>query len=239
MTLEVEGLSVAYGRFAAVRDLSFRVGPREIVALVGANGAGKSSTLRAICGLVPAAGGRVSFEGRRIDGRPFHRIGGIALSPEGRQLAPSLTVEETLRLGAGGAGRRDLARRRDATLDRLPALRPLLARRAGLLSGGQAQLLAIARALMAAPRLLLLDEPSLGLSPAAARDVFALIPALRADGLAILLVEQNVAQALAVADRGLVMRSGRLVAEGPAAVLRDDPALVEHVLSARPQEVSP
>jgi branched-chain amino acid transport system ATP-binding protein len=235
--LSVADLQVAYGRIRAVQGIGFSVAAGEILTLVGANGAGKSSTLRAICGLTPPSAGTVMFEGQRIDGRPFHRIGGIALSPEGRVLAPSLTVEETLRLGAGPKGARTFARQKAEVLARLPMLEPLQRRRAGTLSGGQAQMLALGRALISRPRLLLLDEPSLGLSPAAAREVFTLVAALRGDGLAVLLVEQNVLQALAIADRAAVIEGGRLVAEGRAADLRDDPRLADIILSTGKMEV--
>lgn len=237
--LEVEDLRVSYGAVQAVRGVGLSVAPGEVFALVGANGAGKSSTLRAICGLAPAAGGTVRFEGQRIDGRPLHRIEGIALAPEGRVLAPSLSVEETLRLGAGRVPARVYAARRDGLLDRLPMLRGLMDRRAGALSGGQAQMLALGRALIAAPRLLLLDEPSLGLAPSVAREVFALIAALARDGLAVLLVEQNVMQSLAVARNAAVIEGGRLVAEGPAARLREDPHLADMVLALKPREETP
>lgn len=229
--LSVRGLTVEYGRASAVAGVDLDLVAGEILALVGANGAGKSSVVHAICGLVPARGA-IMLDGLRIDGRPFHRIAGLALSPEGRGLAPSLTVEETLRLGAGRCRGKPYRNTRADVLARLPVLAPLLDRRAGSLSGGQAQMLAIGRALMARPQLLLLDEPSLGLSPAALRELFALVARLRDDGLAVLLVEQNVHQALVVGDRAAILESGRIVASGPAAALRRDARLSDLVIAA-------
>ena len=221
--IQVEGLAVHYGPVQAVRDARLDVGRGEIVALLGANGAGKTSVLAAIMGLAPVTAGLVRFDGAAIHGRPTERIVrlGLTLVPEGRRVFPKLTVAENLRLGAAARRRHDGAA---AALDRVYGLFPVLAERrsqdAGTLSGGEQQQLAIARALMSDPKALLLDEPSLGLAPRIVDAIFDLIPALRAAGLTILLVEQNVELALAVADRGYGIAGGRIVLEGTAAQLR-------------------
>jgi len=234
--LEVRDLQVSYGKVRAVQGLSLHVGEDEIVALIGANGAGKSSTMNALCGIVRAATGEVRFAGRRIDGLPAHRIvrQGIVQVPEGRMIFSGLTIRENLLLGAYAARDRgtvqaDIAR----VLELFPALRLRLGARASDLSGGQQQMLALARGMMAAPRLLLLDEPSLGLAPVAVKEVFALIADLRRRGITILLVEQNVRQALAIADRGYVMEGGRLILDGAAGDLLEHELLVSSYLGIK------
>jgi branched-chain amino acid transport system ATP-binding protein len=215
--LEVSGLKVKYGEVAAVKDVTLSVPQGAIVVLLGANGAGKSSTLSAIAGLVPSAG-TISFEGRRISGQPAEDIvkRGIALTPEGRRVFPSLSVADNLHLGgAAHASGEELKRRTEAELNRFPILRERYHQKAGLLSGGEQQMLAIARSLMAAPRLLLLDEPSLGLAPLVVDKVFDLIVELKQRGLTILLVEQNAERALEIADHGYVLQTGQIVLEGP------------------------
>ncbi len=219
--LEVSGLKVKYGEAVAVKGISLSVPQGSIVVLLGANGAGKSSTLNAICGLIPAAG-TVRFEGRTISGRPVEEIvkNGIALTPEGRRVFPSLSVADNLHLGgAAHASGDELKRRAEAELDRFPILRERYHQKAGLLSGGEQQMLAIARSMMAAPRLLLLDEPSLGLAPLIVDQVFDLITDLRRKGLTILLVEQNAERALEIADYGYVLQTGEVVLEGKGADL--------------------
>ncbi|HEY0192554.1 MAG TPA: ABC transporter ATP-binding protein [Kofleriaceae bacterium] len=224
--LEVTGLDVHYGGVHAVRGVSFAVAPGEIATLVGANGAGKSTTLRAISGLVAASGGSVRFAGEPITGLPAHAIAarGLAHVPEGRGIFANLTVDENLQLGA--YLRRDpagVARDRDHALGLFPRLRERLAQDAGTLSGGEQQMLAIARALLGRPRLLLLDEPSLGLAPQLVARIFEIIPAIAAEGTTILLVEQNAHLALRVATTAHVLEVGALVVSGPAAELaRDD-----------------
>jgi len=219
--LEVEGLEVAYGAVVAVRGVDLAVAAGEAVALVGANGAGKSSTLNAVVGLAPATAGRIRFKGDEIRGVPTERLvrRGLTLSPEGRRVFPGLTVEENLVVG-GYARRRAAAR----TAAEMYSLFPILAERrrqlAGTLSGGQQQMLAIARALMSGPELLLLDEPSLGLAPQIVEQIFDLVATLRGRGVTMLLVEQNVAMALDVVDRAYVMAQGRIVGSGTAAELR-------------------
>jgi branched-chain amino acid transport system ATP-binding protein len=239
--LEVRGLHLAYGRIRAVHGVDIDVTPGEIVALVGANGAGKSSILKAIAGLERPQRGTIRFEGRDIAGWPAHRAlaAGIAYVPEGRMIVGTLSVRDNLRLGAfARAGRAPLAAGIERVLAIFPDLRPRLDEPGASLSGGQAQLLALARGLMAAPKLLLLDEPALGLAPVMARQVFALIARLKAEGATILLVEQNVAEALALADRAIVIESGRVVKAGAASLLARDPGLREAYLGLR-REGSP
>ena len=220
--LSLSGLDVRYGAIQAVRSLDLEVGEGEIVALLGANGAGKSTTLKAIVGLAPSKG-EIAFAGRSIAGRDTEEIvrSGLTMVPEGRRVFPSLTVAENLRLGA--ATRSDPAAT-DRLRQEVESLFPILAERAGqaagTLSGGQQQQLAIGRALMSEPKLLLLDEPSLGLAPQIVDDIFDLILRLKARGLTILLVEQDAIAALDIADRAYVMASGRIIMSGPAAELR-------------------
>jgi branched-chain amino acid transport system ATP-binding protein len=207
--------------------VSLAVGPGEIVALVGANGVGKTTTLRAIAGLLEPTGGEVHFGGARLDGTPPHQVvaRGLILTPEGRRIFPSLTVRENLDLGGYLPAAR--ARRR-ASLDRVMALFPVLADRqrqtAGTLSGGEQQMLAIARSLMAGPRLLMLDEPSLGLAPLVVDRIFEVIQAVNRGGTPVLLVEQNVHRALALAARAYVLEQGvvALSGSGPALAARED-----------------
>ena len=218
--LEVADLEVRYGAIRAVRGLSLSVGAGELVALVGANGAGKSSTLMCIAGALKAAGGAVRLDGEDITSTKPEAIvrRGIATVPETREVFPDLTVEENLTLGGytrrhDGAG---LAEDRRRMLSLFPRLAERAAQPAGTLSGGEQQMLVIARAMMSRPKVLLLDEPSLGLAPVVVDQIFAMIGALKAAGTTILLVEQNVAKALAVADRAYVMRLGRIAASGTA-----------------------
>ncbi|MFO1286617.1 MAG: ABC transporter ATP-binding protein [Rubrivivax sp.] len=219
--LEVQGLASRYGRIPALAGVSLHVEAGELVAIVGANGAGKTTLLRTLSGVQPMTGGTLRFEGTDI-GRetPRQRVKrGIVQVPEGRQVWGALNVEDNLLLGA-------FARGRAATLEAVYAMFPVLAKKreeaAGTLSGGQQQMLAIGRALMADPRLLLLDEPSMGLAPKLVAEIFNHIKALSARGTTILLVDQNARAALAIADRGYVMETGRLVAEGPGAELLRD-----------------
>ena len=234
--LEIRDLHVSYGKVRAVQGVSLDVGEGEIVTLIGANGAGKSSTMHAVCGIERPAGGHIGFLGQAITRMPPHRImrRGIVQVPEGRLIFGGLTVAQNLRLGAHNVGDRatteaDIAR----VLELFPMLRGRLDEPGAALSGGQAQMLALARGLMARPKLLILDEPSLGLAPIAALDVFALIPRLRDSGVTVLLVEQNVRQALAIADRGYVLESGRIILDGEAAALAEHELLVSAYLGLK------
>ncbi|HEV8249215.1 MAG TPA: ABC transporter ATP-binding protein [Gaiellaceae bacterium] len=223
--LEVDGLTARYGPIVAVRDASLRVDEGEIVALLGANGAGKTTTLGAIVGLVPSRTGRVELAGEDVSRLAPEALvrRGLGLVPEGRRLFGRLTVNENLAIGAATRARRrhEVARDRTRLLDLFPVLSERLDQPAGLLSGGEQQQLAIARALMARPRLLLLDEPTLGLAPKLVRTLFELIARLRdEEGVTVLLVEQNVHQALETCDRAYLIRSGRIEREGTPAELR-------------------
>jgi branched-chain amino acid transport system ATP-binding protein len=223
--LRVDRLQAGYRDLTAVRDVSLEVHEREVVALIGGNGAGKTTTLRAITGLLPLRGGAVEFGGERLDGLSSAQIvaRGIAHVPEGRQLFPTMTVRDNLELGAG----RRVRAERAADLDRVYTLFPLLRERqaqlAGTLSGGEQQMCAIARGLMARPRLLLLDEPSLGLAPVMVKLIFENLAAINAGGTTILLVEQNVARALALSHRGYVIENGRIVLDGTREALQQNP----------------
>jgi branched-chain amino acid transport system ATP-binding protein len=224
--LRLEGLRAGYGRIPVLHGIDLEVRAGELVALLGANGAGKTTLLRAISG-VHASSGSLTFENKEIHGLSAQRrvALGIVQVPEGRQVFGPLSVEDNLRLGAYRRGRAKAA----ASLERVYSLFPVLAERrrdaAGTLSGGQQQMLALGRALMAEPRLLLLDEPSMGLAPRLVADIFACIRRLRAADTAILLVEQNAAAALAIADRGCVLETGRLALSGTGPELLANPAI--------------
>jgi branched-chain amino acid transport system ATP-binding protein len=224
--LEVEGLTVAYGRIVALHQLSLTVGAGEIVALVGANGAGKTTTLAAISGLLRPSAGHIRFLGQnlaRVAPDTIVRLG-IAHSPEGRRVFPGLTVDENLAVGAAGWRRfgQSIAADREKMYALFPRLRERRRQLAWSLSGGEQQMLAIGRALMARPKLLLLDEPSLGLAPMIIDQLFDAILAINAAGIAILLVEQNAALALEVSKRAYVLETGRVILEGMAATMLDD-----------------
>jgi branched-chain amino acid transport system ATP-binding protein len=225
--LEVTGLVVRYGSVTAVKGISLEVGEGEVVAIIGPNGAGKTSTLRAITGLVPSAGGRVVFQGTDVSRWKAHRIVtlGLGHAPEGRRLFPQMTVMENLRMGAY---RRRVPTEIGRTLAQVEELFPRLAERraqlAGTLSGGEQQMLAIGRALMAEPRLLVLDEPSFGLAPLIVREIGRIVRSLnRERGVSILLVEQNARMALGIAARAYVMETGRVALSGPSATLAESP----------------
>ncbi|HVG97573.1 MAG TPA: ABC transporter ATP-binding protein [Chloroflexota bacterium] len=231
--LSVERLAVAYGPVLAVRDVSLRVETGQTVALIGANGAGKTSTLAALSGLVRPVRGSVRFDGQEIAGwRPPRIVAlGLVQVPEGRAVLPQMSVLENLQLG--GYRRRDReALRRDlaAMQERFPILGQRRDLPAGSLSGGEQQLLAIARGLLARPRLLLLDEPSMGLAPHLVRQVFEVVREIKAEGTSQLLVEQNARKALSVADAAYVVERGEVVLEGPAAALAGDPRIVSAYL---------
>ncbi|HWD45932.1 MAG TPA: ABC transporter ATP-binding protein [Actinomycetota bacterium] len=220
--LDVKDIHVFYGNIEAVKGMSFHVNRGEIVCLIGANGAGKTTTLRTVSGLLRPAEGAIFYEGQRIDLVPAHEIVGlgVAQSPEGRRIFPRMSVRENLEMGA--FIRRDAAGQRE-DLDRIMELFPILKERArqaaGTLSGGEQQMLAMGRALMARPRLLLLDEPSMGLAPIVVQTIFDTIGDINSQGTTILLVEQNAAQALSLAHRGYVIETGRIVLEDAASAL--------------------
>jgi branched-chain amino acid transport system ATP-binding protein len=229
--LAVEGLTVSYGRVEAVRGVSFRAEQGSLVTLVGANGAGKSSVINAVSGMLRPSGGRITFEGHDVTRTPAHKMvsRGLVQVPEGRQILATLTIEENLLMGAwrtGSAGQRSI----DAMYDRFPVLAERRALPAGALSGGEQQMLAIARALVAAPKVMLMDEPSMGLAPKIVDEVFRVIGEIRASGTTVVLVEQNARRALRAADHGYVLQSGEVVHFGPAAELLADERIVQAYL---------
>jgi branched-chain amino acid transport system ATP-binding protein len=225
--LRLEGLCTAYGRVSVLKDVCLEVRQGEIVALLGANGAGKTTLLHTVSGLHPALRGSVVFNGLPIEHvKPHLRIGlGIAHSPEGRQVFKPLSVEDNLRLGAYRRHDADIASDTDGIYAMFPVLGEMRKRMASNLSGGQQQMLAIGRALMGSPKLLLLDEPSLGLAPLLIDQIFEVLVKLREQGVTILVVEQNAAAALSIADRGYVLETGRVVHEGSGRSLLADPAV--------------
>ena len=227
--LRVEDLVVAYGRTVAVKGIGLVVETGQVVTLIGANGAGKTTVMRALSGLLRPRSGKILFDGADIAGRRAYAIAasGLRQVPEGRQVFGELTVAENLQLGAFVlSNRAETARRRDQVLTRFPRLKERLGQLAGSMSGGEQQMLAFGRALMGAPRLLLMDEPSMGLAPLFVEEIFQAIAELRRDGVTILLVEQNASAALDVADYAYVLETGRIVLEGPAAILANDPAVM-------------
>ena len=224
--LTLDEVCVNYGAIQAVKGISIEVRERELVALVGSNGAGKTTTLRTISGLFRPRAGRITYDGADLAQLPPHEIvaRGIAQAPEGRQIFGSLTVRENLMLGATRRqDRSELVADLDRVFDLFPVLAQRLGQAGGTLSGGEQQMLAIGRALMARPRLLLLDEPSLGLAPLMVGRIFEVVARLKAEGVTILLVEQNARKALAVADRAYVLETGRVVLSGPARDLAANP----------------
>ena len=234
--LEVSGLTTAYGEISALREANLSVGSGEVVGLIGPNGAGKSTLLNTAAGLLVPRVGRVEFKGRDVTGRPPEELlkAGLALVPERRRIFVDLSVEENLRIGGvtiPAAERGDLL---DEMAELFPVLRDKWTTSAGYLSGGEAQQLAIGRALMSRPQLLMMDEPSLGLAPILVDAVFELIEALRAQGRTLLIVEQNASRMLEVADRAYVLRSGQVVAEGTGTELQSDKRLFDLFVGNRP-----
>ena len=231
--LEVKNLKVGYGKIVAVKDISITVNQGEIVTLIGSNGAGKSTTLRTISGLLKPKSGEILFEGNRIDGKEGHEVVklGICQSPEGRRIFPRMTVSENLDLGAFLRTDKDaVAADRERVLDLFPRLRERISQRAGTMSGGEQQMLAVSRAMMGAPKLLMLDEPSMGLAPVLVDMIFETITKIRDQGITILLIEQNAAAALDVADRAYVLESGTIKMSGKASDLAKDPAVTKAYL---------
>ena len=235
--LELAGVSVAYGQHTALRNIALTVGNGEVAVMLGANGAGKSTLLKAIAGLVaPLPGARILLDGEDLTALPAHRIveAGVALVPEGRGIFGAMTVRENLLLGAYAQRARQGEKQR---LDQVLQLFPKLVERTNQLvqtmSGGEQQMVAIGRALMSAPRILLLDEPSLGLSPIMTAELFKALERIRAIEVSVLLVEQNAKKSLAIADRGYLLENGSLVGQGPAEQLRNDPAVQQAYLGGR------
>ncbi|MBI4633834.1 MAG: ABC transporter ATP-binding protein [Deltaproteobacteria bacterium] len=226
--LELADVSITYGHIQALKGISLEVREGEIVALIGANGAGKSTTLNAVSGLVPTTAGNIVYQGRSITGRAPHTIvrEGIVQVPEGRAILTTLTVSDNLELG--GFVRRDSEKDKDmdAVFARFPVLKEKAGEPAGILSGGEQQMLALGRALMARPKLLLLDEPSMGLAPLIVRDIFNIILEINKGGTAILLVEQNAKMALKISGRGYVIETGRIVLEDSAENLLHNPKVI-------------
>jgi branched-chain amino acid transport system ATP-binding protein len=233
--LSVSGLKVSYGAVAAVRGIDFNAGQGEIIALLGANGAGKSSTMNALVGLGPKAAGSVNFDGADITNAAPEQLvrHGMTLVPEGRRVFAALSVQENLRMGAYSVtDPAKVAQSLKRVYDLFPILKERARQFAGTLSGGQQQMLAVGRALMSRPKLLLLDEPSLGLAPLIVEQIFSLIARLRDEGMTILLVEQNVAMSLEIADRAYVLSAGRVAASGTVAELRSSGAIENAYLGA-------
>lgn len=223
--LTVKDLNVYYGMIHALKDVSFEVNEGEIVALIGANGAGKTTTLHTVSGLLPAKSGTVEFEGKNITKMPGHQIvkHGMAHVPEGRRVFSGLTVYENLKMGAyTRSDKQEIANALDMVYSSFPRLAERSRQLAGTLSGGEQQMLAMGRALMAHPRLLLMDEPSMGLSPLFVAEIFKIIEQVNKQGVTILLVEQNAKKALSIANRAYVLETGHVVKSGDAKVLLDD-----------------
>lgn len=231
--LTLENVSVNYGAIEALTGISLHVEKGEVVTLIGANGAGKTTTLRTITGLLQPREGRVSFEGEDISGKPTHKLvaRGISMSPEGRGVFANLSVRENLQMGAYlNKNRRQVSEDMSHVFQMFPRLKERETQKAGTLSGGEQQMLAIGRALMSRPRLLLLDEPSLGLAPLVVHTIFEAIDEIRGKGTTILLVEQNAHAALGHSDRAYVLETGRIVMEGPSKDLAADPRIKEAYL---------
>lgn len=231
--LTLENVSVNYGAIEALCNISMRVEKGEVVTLIGANGAGKTTTLRTITGLLEPRQGRVVFENEDISGKATHRLvaRGISMSPEGRGVFANLSVRENLQMGAYlKKNKREIAEEMEHAFRMFPRLKERESQKAGTLSGGEQQMLAMSRALMSKPRLLLLDEPSLGLAPLVVHTIFEAIEEIRSKGTTILLVEQNAHAALKHSDRAYVLETGRIVMEGPSKQLADDPRIKEAYL---------
>jgi branched-chain amino acid transport system ATP-binding protein len=231
--LTLENISVSYGAIKALKGVSMRVEQGEVVTLIGANGAGKTTTLRTITGLLSPTEGRILFEGDEISGKPTHQLvaRGISMSPEGRGVFANLTVRENLHMGAYlKKNKAEIAEDLQRGFRMFPRLKERESQKAGTLSGGEQQMLAMARALMSRPRLLLLDEPSLGLAPLVVHTIFEAIDEIRGEGTTILLVEQNAHAALKHSDRAYVLETGRIVMEGPSKEFAADPRIKEAYL---------
>jgi branched-chain amino acid transport system ATP-binding protein len=240
--LEVKNLAVEYGAIKAVKGINFNVGKGQIVAILGANGAGKSTTLRAISGIIKPKAGSILFEGKNITGKSIYSIAraGISHSPEGRQILMGLTVEENLIVGTYSlvmknrdAGAKSVKQNEEYVYAMFPVLKERRKQQANTLSGGEQQMLAIGRALMSSPKLLILDEPSLGLAPIIVKNIFKRVKEISEAGATILIVEQNALQTLKIADYALVLELGKISMEGPAAELINDQRLIEAYLGSK------
>ena len=227
MMLELQDLTVSYGGIQALKGISLQVGEGEIVTLIGANGAGKSTTLRTISGLEKPQGGKILYNGVDITGKPSKYMvqNGLILVPEGRLIVPDMTVLENLKIGAYLRRDKDIEKDIQHMYELFPRLKERSWQMAGTLSGGEQQMLAVGRALMSRPKLLMMDEPSLGLAPLVVRDIFSIIRTIRDSGVTVLLIEQNANAALKVADRGYVLETGRIALEGTGQELLSDPAV--------------
>ena len=227
MMLELQDLTVSYGGIQALKGISLQVGEGEIVTLIGANGAGKSTTLRTISGLEKPQGGKILYNGVDITGKPSKYMvqKGLILVPEGRLIFPDMTVLENLKIGAYLRRDKDIEKDIQHMYELFPRLKERSWQMAGTLSGGEQQMLAVGRALMSRPKLLMMDEPSLGLAPLVVRDIFSIIRTIRDSGVTVLLIEQNANAALKVADRGYVLETGRIALEGTGQELLSDPAV--------------
>jgi branched-chain amino acid transport system ATP-binding protein len=235
--LEVRGLATSYGNIKALKGIDLDVAPGSVVCLLGANGAGKTTFMKTVTGLLTPAGGNISFEGEKIAGLSPAAIvrKGISLVPEGRAILSRMTVLENLEMGAYHRRDREVRKDLDGIMARFPALAARKGQRGGFLSGGEQQMLAIGRALMARPKLLLLDEPSLGLAPFVVSDIFRILREINAEGTTVLLVEQNARQALKASGYAYVLETGRIAHQGTSSELRNDPKIKEAYLGGRQQ----
>ena len=233
--LKIENVVAGYGHITALKSINLEVPQGSIVSLIGANGAGKSTTMRSIMGLVKPTEGRITFEGKDITSMKTHDIvkSGISLVPEGRQILQDMSVYENLEMGAYIRKDKDIEADIKKVFKRFPILDERSYQLGGTLSGGQQQMLAIGRALMARPKLLLLDEPSMGLAPLVVNEIFEVIKEISAEGTTVLLVEQNVRQALKIADYAYVLETGKMVLSGPAEEIRHDPRVMEAYLGGK------
>lgn len=232
--LKIQDLKAGYRGIQALKGVSLSVAAGEMVAIIGANGAGKSTLLNTLSAIVPASSGRIEFDGQDITGGSAHQVAraGLLQVPEGRQVLADMTVQENLQLGALARGPRPAFYELDKVLTLFPILKERMSQLAGTLSGGQQQMLAIGRALMGSPRVLLLDEPSLGLSPLLTQQVFQALTQLHGEGLTIVLVEQNARRALAATQRAYVLERGLIVQQGASGDLQNDPTIIEHYLGS-------
>jgi len=237
--LQIENLHVNYGGIRALRGISIEVREKRIVTLLGSNGAGKSTTVRAVSGMAPVVQGRISFDGRILNEMPAHDIQrlGLVQVPEGRKIFANLTVRENLIMGAyHNRDKRDVSRTMDRVFSIFPRLQSRLSQLGGTLSGGEQQMLAIGRALMSRPRLLMMDEPSLGLAPLMVGEVFRVFEEIRNEGITVFLIEQNANAALQIADDAFLLETGSIVLQGTGAELLNNPEVKEAYLGERPEE---